>query len=149
MKAQEFRTVLEPTGGKNVAIVVPAEVVAAFDHGKRVPVRVTVDGDHTYSSTITSMGGRYVISFNADTRAATGRGAGDRVEVRLELDDAPRTVAVPPVLDAELREDPAAAAAWAALSYSKKKEHARSVESAKADETRARRVAAVMDALRA
>ncbi|MFN3602881.1 MAG: methyltransferase domain-containing protein [Dietzia sp.] len=146
---QEFRTVLESTGGNNVAIVVPTEVVSAFDRGKRVPVRVTVDGGYTYSSTITSMGGRYLLSFNAETREATGRTAGDEIEVRLELDDAPRTVTVPQALDAALRSDPAAAAAWATLSYSKQKEHARSVDSAKADETRARRVDKVMDSLRA
>lgn len=76
-------------GGKNVAIVVFAEVVTDFARGKRVPVKVTVDGDYTYASTISSMGGRFLLSFNAETRAATGRLAGDEVEVRLELDDYP------------------------------------------------------------
>jgi hypothetical protein len=95
MNVQTFRTVLEPMGGNNVAIVVPDDVVAAFEHGKRVPVVVTVDGDYSYANTIASMGGRFLISFNAATRAATGRGAGDEVEVRLEIDDAPRTVPAP------------------------------------------------------
>lgn len=149
MKSQTFRTVLEPAGGKNVAIVVPPEVVLAFDRGKRVPVKVTVDGDYTFQNTIASMGGRFLLSFNAETRTATGRTAGDEIEVRLDLDDAPRTVEMPPALTEALRDDPAATAAWAALSYSKQKEHARAVESAKADETRARRVAKVMEALRA
>jgi hypothetical protein len=136
-------------GGNNVAIVVPDEVVAAFDRGKRVPVTVTIDGDHTYQNTISSMGGRYLISFNAATRAATGRGAGDEIEVRLELDDAPRTVTPPPELAAALCDDPTAAAAWGALSYSRQKEHAGSVESAKAAATRERRVAKVIASLRA
>ena len=34
-----FRTVLESTGGNNVAIVVPEETVLAFDRGKCVPVQ--------------------------------------------------------------------------------------------------------------
>lgn len=148
MNTQTFRTKLEPMGGNNVAIVVPDEVVAAFDHGKRVPVRVTVDGDYSYANTISSMGGRFLISFNAATRKATAHGAGDEVEVRLELDDGPRTVTPPAELAAALKADPGAAAAWEALSYSNKKEHATAIESAKKDETRERRLAKVLAALR-
>ncbi|WP_395657465.1 YdeI/OmpD-associated family protein [Nocardioides sp.] len=148
MQTQTFRTVLEATGGNNVAVVVPDEVVAAFDRGKRVPVLVTIDGDHAYPNTISSMGGRFLISFNAATRAATGRGAGDEVEVRLDLDDAPRTVTPPPALAAALAGDPAAQAAWESLSPSRKKEHATAVESAKTEATRERRLAKVIEALR-
>lgn len=81
-----FRTVLEPTGGNNVGIVVPEDVVLSFGRGKRVPVVVTIDGDYTYKTTIGVMGGRYLVSFNAETRKRTGRGAGDEVHVDLALD---------------------------------------------------------------
>lgn len=81
-----FRTTLEPTGGNNVGIVVPEDVVRSFDRGKRVPVVVTIDGDYTYRTTIGVMGGRYLISFNAQTRKHTGRGAGDEIEVEVEVD---------------------------------------------------------------
>ena len=133
---QTFRTVLEPTGGNNVGIVVPDEVVAAFGRGKRVPVSVTIDGGHTYSTSIASMGGRFLVSFNAATRGATGRGAGDEVEVRLELDDAPRVVAVPEALQRALDADSSAGEAWTSLSPSQQKAHALSVSSAKTEETR-------------
>src|SRR3954453_9095890 len=52
-----FRTVLEPTGGNNVGIVVPEDIVLSFDRGKRVPVVVTIDGDYRYKTTIGVMGG--------------------------------------------------------------------------------------------
>ncbi|HEX5426711.1 MAG TPA: DUF1905 domain-containing protein [Pedococcus sp.] len=81
-----FRTELQPTGGKNVGIVVPEEVVLSFERGKRVPVIVTIDGDYTYKTTIGVMGGRYLVSFNAETRKQTGRTAGDEVEVELTVD---------------------------------------------------------------
>ena len=81
-----FRTVLEPTGGNTVGIVVPAEIVTSFDRGKRVPVIVTVDDSYTYKTTIGVMGGRYLVSFNAETRKQTGRAAGDEVEVELIVD---------------------------------------------------------------
>lgn len=93
------------------------------------------------------MGGRFLISFNAETRAATGRGAGDEVEVRLEVDDAPRTVEVPPALAAALAADPTATAAWETLSPSRQKAHALSVDGARTDETRDRRVAKVLESL--
>ena len=81
-----FRTRLEATGGNNVAIVVPEAVVEGFGRGKRVPVVVTVDGAYTYTTTIGVMGGRFLVSFNADTRKQTGRGAGDEIEVELVAD---------------------------------------------------------------
>lgn len=146
---QTFRTTLWAGRGNNVGIVVPPEVVAAFDRGKRVPVVVTIDGDYQYRNTITSMGGQFLISFNAETRKATGRGADDEVEVRLDVDDAPRTIEVPEDLAAELARDDPARAAWDTLSYSKQRGHAESITGAKAAETRARRVAKVLVALRA
>lgn len=81
-----FRTVLEAGGGNNVGIVVPEDVVLGFGRGKRVPVIVTIDGDYTYKTTIGVMGGRYLVTFNAETRKNTGRGAGDEVEVELVAD---------------------------------------------------------------
>ncbi|GAB2933572.1 hypothetical protein GCM10027047_32520 [Rhodococcus aerolatus] len=81
-----FRTVLEATGGNNVGIVVPEEVLLGFERGKRVPVVVTIDDGYTYRTTTGVMGGRYLVSFNAETRKKTGRGAGDEVQVELVVD---------------------------------------------------------------
>lgn len=142
-----FTTTLEATGGANVAIVVPDEVVTSFGRGQRVPVVVTVEG-HRYATSVARMGGRSLVSFNAATRKATGRGAGDTVTVRLEVDDDPRTVQVPPALAAALAADPAAAAAWEALAPSRQKAQATSVADAKAEATRERRVHKVLAALR-
>lgn len=143
-----FRTTLAATGGNNVGIEVPAAIVESFGRGKRVPVVVTIDGGHTYRTTIGSMGGRFLISFNAQVRAATGRGAGDEVGVTLELDDAPRTVELPPALADALATDSAAAQAWASVSASKQRAHALAVADAKTDATRIRRVQKVLDELR-
>jgi hypothetical protein len=122
--------------------------VLAFGRGKRVPVVVTIDGDYSYRNTIASMGGQFLISFNAETRAATGKSAGDEIEVTLEVDDAPRTVDIPTELTEAFNANPMAAKAWSTLSYSKQRAHAQSVESAKSDDTRMRRVQNIMDALR-
>lgn len=143
-----FRTTLLAAGGNNVGIVVPEEIVLGFGRGKRVPVVVTIDGGYSYRNTIASMGGRFLISFNAETRAATGKGAGDEIEVTLEVDDAPRTVEIPADLGEALDADADAATAWSALSFSKQRAHVESIQGAKSAETRTRRVQSVLDALR-
>jgi uncharacterized protein YdeI (YjbR/CyaY-like superfamily) len=66
------------------------------------------------------------------------------VEVTLELDTEPRTVEVPDDLTAALAEKPGAREAFDALSYSIRKEHVRQVETAKAQETRERRIANIV-----
>ncbi len=57
-----------------------------FGRGKRVPVIVIIDGDYSCPTTIGVMGGRYFVSFNAETRKRTGRGGGDEVSVELVVD---------------------------------------------------------------
>ncbi|MCR2784536.1 MULTISPECIES: YdeI/OmpD-associated family protein [unclassified Microbacterium] len=143
-----FHTTLWAAGGNNVGIVVPEEIVLGFGQGKRVPVVVTIDGAYSYRNSISSMGGQLLIGFNSETRAATGKGAGDEVEVTLEVDDAPRTVDVPAALAAAFESDEPATKAWSTLSYSKQRAHAQAVESAKTDETRSRRVASILETLR-
>lgn len=143
-----FRTTLWSGDGRNAGIVVPDDVLAALEAGKRVPVVVTIDGTYTYRSTTAVMGGRTLISFNAETRKATGKGIGDEIEVELTRDDAPRTVEIPEALAAALAADPAAAAAWERLAPSHRKEHARAIAEAKAEETRTRRVEKTLAVLR-
>jgi hypothetical protein len=143
-----FTARLLATGGNNVGIPVPDEVVLSFGVGRRVPVVVTVDGGYRYRTTISPMGGRFLVSFNAETRAATGRGAGDEIEVALEHDTEPRTVEMPEALVTALADDPEAAAAWARLAPSHQKEHARAIADARGEDTRARRVAKAIDLLK-
>jgi hypothetical protein len=103
----------------------------------RAPVRVTING-YTFRTTVASMGGRILIGLNKEVRAGTGVVAGDRVTVEMGLDDAPRTVDVPPDLAAAL--DPQTRAFFDSLSYTHRKEYARWITEAKRDETRLKRV---------
>jgi antitoxin component of MazEF toxin-antitoxin module len=142
-----FRAILETNGRTATGIEVPPSVVGALGAGKRPPVRVTLH-EHTYRTTVARMGGRFLVPVSAEVRKAAGVTAGDDLDVDIELDDAPRTVDVPADLAAALAEVPAAAKAWDTLSYTHRKEWARSVEDAKKPETRARRIAAAVEALR-
>lgn len=131
--------------GNNTGIEVPPVVIEALAGGKRPPVNVSVNG-FAYRSTVAVMGGKFLIPFSADKRAASGLSGGDPIVVELTLDTAPRVVEVPEEL-ANALEAAGARAAFDALSPSARKAHALSVESAKAPETRTRRVHAIVVAL--
>jgi len=131
--------------GNNVGIEVPEDVVASLGAGKRVPVVVTLNG-HVYPSTIAVMGGRYLVPVSAQIRKDAGVAGGEEHEVTLEHDTSSRDTPVPDDLAAAL-DAAGARAAFDALAPSRRKEHVRQVESAKADDTRARRVAKVVESL--
>ncbi|MBN9607473.1 MAG: DUF1905 domain-containing protein [Actinomycetales bacterium] len=143
----EFTTTLLATGGNNAGIELSQEQLDALGAGKRAPVVVTI-GDYTYRTTTGVMRGRFLVGVNAEHRAGARVAAGDEIHVTIARDDAPREVEVPPALADALSADPVAAAAWEKLAYSHRKEHARAITEAKAEETRARRVAATLATLR-
>lgn len=143
----EFTTTLLATGGNNAGIELTEAQLDALGAGKRAPVVVTI-GDYRYRTTTGVMRGRYLVGVNAEHRRGAGVAAGDEIRVTIARDDAPREVEVPPALAEALAADPVAAAAWEKLAYSHRKEHARSITEAKAEETRARRVAATLARLR-
>jgi hypothetical protein len=132
-----FETTMSQSGN-NTGIEVPPDVIEAFGAGKKPPVVVIVNG-YEYRSTVAVMGGRFMIPFSSDKRAATGIGGGDPIVVDLEVDTAPRTVEVPADLATAL-EAAGARAAFDALSPSARKAHVTAVEGAKAAETRQRRI---------
>lgn len=122
---------------------VPAEAVAALGAGKKPKVTVTLNG-YSYRSTVAAYGDVFILPLSAEHRTAAGVKAGDEVEVTIALDLEPRTVEVAKDLAAALAQEPGATAAFEALSYSSRKESVRQVESAKTQETRARRIAAIV-----
>ena len=132
--------------GNNTGIEVPADVVDALAGGKRAPVVVNVNG-FEYRSTVASMGGKFLIPFSAARRDESGIRGGDAIDVDLTLDTAPRVVEVPADLQAALDASPGAASAWEKLSFSNRKAHVDGVLSAKAAETRSRRIAALITKL--
>ena len=135
----KFKTTL--LGGKDkdvVGIEIPEKVVEALGQGKRPKVSVTLNG-YTYRNTVAVMGGKYLVGVAKEHREKAKVKGGDRLEVTLELDTAPREVEVPKDLAAALKKA-GARAAFDALAFSHRKEHVRSIEEAKAAETRARRI---------
>ena len=134
-----FRATLELGGKTATGIEVPTEVVDALGTGKRPAVRVTIKA-HTYRSTVASMGGRFMLPVSAEHRESAGVAAGDDVEVELELDTEPREVTLPADFAAALKREAKTKKFFDGLSYSKKRWHVLSIEDAKTDETRRKRI---------
>jgi hypothetical protein len=132
--------------GNNTGIEVPEQIVTALGGGKRPPVTVVVNG-YSYRSTVAPMGGKFLIPFSSDKRAATGIAGGDPIDVELTLDTEPRAVELPNDVAAALANSPKALAAFEKLSPSAKKAHVTNVESAKTDATRQRRITSIVEKL--
>ena len=142
-----FRTTITASGKTATGIVVPDPVVAKLGTSKRPAVRVTIN-DHTYRSTIATMGGKFMVGVSAEQRAKTGVKAGDTVDVTLELDAAPREVTVPADLARALAADAKASGFFDSISYSNKRWYVLWIESAKKAETRDSRVTKAIEMLR-
>ena len=132
--------------GKHASLHIPDEVLERLGATRRAPVKVTING-HTYQSTSTGVGGECRVVFPQKERDACGVHEALEIEVTLELDSGVREVDVPEALAAAL-ESSDLRPKFDALTYSARKEHARQVSDAKTDETREKRIAKVVAALK-
>jgi hypothetical protein len=144
--AIEFASVLQQAEGMTATgIPVPDEVVAELGGAKNAAVTVETrkagsGGDwYRYAISIATRNGGYIMSFSSASRAASGLVAGDRLEVRVELDTAPRTVELPDDLRSALV-TAGLLEKFLGLSYSHQRAHVEPIAAAKAPETRTRRI---------
>ena len=93
--------------------------------------------------------GRMVAQQCAQVWPNAGVAAGDEIDLDLELDPEPRVVTVPADLAAALTTDPAARAEFDRPSCCNRLRHVLSIDGARTDQTRQRRVAKASDELRA
>ena len=132
--------------GNHASLEIPDKNLAEIGGNRRAPLKVTIN-NYTYQSTATGVDGKCMVVFPTRDREASGAAAGDRVVVTLELDGGYRHVEVPNSLrDALLAHG--LGEVFHDLSYSKRKEFARQVADAKAEETRNRRIEKILDQLR-
>lgn len=144
----KFEAVLMLEGKTATGIQVPPEIVTALGTSKRPPVLVTI-GSHTFRTTIAAYGEVFMIGVSAENRASASITAGDTLEVEIELDTEPREVTVPPDFAQALAQDAEAKRFFDGLSYSNKRRFVLSIEQAKTDETRQRRIAKTVSTLHA
>jgi len=117
---------------------------------KGMPKVQAVIAGQSYRGSLMPMGdGTYCLGVLKSIQEAAGVKPGDTITVELELDTAPRVVDLPSDLAQAIAGDKKAAVAWDRLSFTNKKEMARSLEEAKKPETRERRLGAALAKLRA
>jgi hypothetical protein len=142
-----FRTRVLLGGKTATGLQVPDDVVDGLGAGRRPAVKVTIGG-YTYRTTVAARGGIFLVPLSAENRAAAGVAAGDEVDVDIDLDTEPRDVSVPDDLAAAFKEDSQAREAFERMAFTHRNEYVRWIESAKRPETRQRRVADAVTALR-
>jgi hypothetical protein len=148
VKKLEFTVKLEGKQGSSVAwLNAPFDVTKVFGTRARVPVRGTING-FPFRSSLMPMGGCHGMAVNKTMRDGARVGAGDKVSVVMERDEAERVVEVPPLLKKELAKSRTAQANWQKLAYTHQKEIVLSITGAKQEETRARRLAKAMNILK-
>ena len=147
MAVQRFTVELQRVGKTATMFRVPFDLSDAFGRA-RPPVKVTIRG-HTWRTTPGVYGGVGHIVVNREVKAATGVDAPERVAVVMELDAAPRRVSVPKDLAAALASDPETKNAFAKMSFTHRREYVDWIEEAKRPATRARRIAATVERVRA
>lgn len=147
MKKLEFTVKLDGKGTSVAWLNAPFDVVHVFGTRARVPVRGTING-FAFRSSLMPMGGCHGMAINKTMREGAGVKAGDTVSVVMERDEAERTVEVPPILKKELAKSKTAQTNWEKLSFTSQKEIVVSINGAKQEETRTRRLKKAMDILK-
>jgi Domain of unknown function (DUF4287)/Bacteriocin-protection, YdeI or OmpD-Associated/Domain of unknown function (DUF1905) len=141
--AQTFTTTLSGDASKT-GIVIPDAVIAKLGAGSRPAVAVTING-FDYRSTVAVMGGQHMVGVSAAIRKEAGLVAGDAITVTLSVATTPRDVVVPPDFANALAASPPARAFFDALANSLQRFHVDTINDAKTDETRQRRIAKAVE----
>jgi hypothetical protein len=137
-----------PGGGGGCLVPVPREVATKLGLKGMPKIQALIAGQ-PYRGSLMPMGdGTYCLGVLKSIQEAAGVGFGDSVAIELEVDIAPRVVEPPADLAKAMAKDKKMAATWDKLSFTNKKEMARSLEGAKKPETRERRLAAAIARLR-
>jgi antitoxin component of MazEF toxin-antitoxin module len=131
--------------GNHASLSIPNIVLEKLGANRRAPLKITVNG-HSYRSTATGVGGECRVVFPQREREQANAQDGDTVSVTLELELGYREVDLPAELKIALSKAKLLKK-FDALTYSKRREFARQIDEAKAEETKARRIQKVIDSL--
>ena len=141
----KFKTKIVQTGN-NTGIEVSEKALDELGGGKKPLVVVTLN-NYSYRSAVGKMGGKFMISLSAEHRTNAKVNGGDIVEVSIELDTAPRTVALPADLKTAFEKNKTAKTNFKKLAPSKQKALVLSITDAKTEDTKIKRISKVIEQL--
>lgn len=143
----ELQRTADQITASNLAFELSDAEVASLGGGKRPPVVLTVNG-RSIRGRVAPMGECNLIGITKANRALLGLEPAVRYAIEVTLDTEERTVEVPPEVAAAFGDEPGLRAAWDAWSFTRRREAAEAIAGAKRPDTRAKRLAATLDALR-
>jgi Domain of unknown function (DUF1905)/Bacteriocin-protection, YdeI or OmpD-Associated len=142
----EFDGVIEPaseTGG-GAFVRFPFDAQESFGVKGRIPVKVTFDGV-PYSGSLVKYGRpEHIMPMLKEIQQKLGKAVGDSVHVLLELDTSERTVELTDEMSKALT-DAGLLGRFRTMAFTHQREYARWISEAKRDETRASRIAKMVD----
>jgi len=145
-----FTAVLHKLEGKIqwTVFYVPFSVQDAYGTNGRVNVKAMIDSHSCTGTLLPSRNGHYMV-FNAALREACRKDLGDTVHVTMELDDIPRTVEIPGDILHALEAHEHLLQRFTGQPDYIKREEITKITSAKKQETRERRIEALLAKLAA
>ncbi|HEY6282573.1 MAG TPA: YdeI/OmpD-associated family protein [Nitrososphaerales archaeon] len=143
MSKWSFKTTLvRPEGvGTWTFAPIPVDLVKQTGIKARLRVKGTIDAIPFKGTLLPSGSGRHFVVVRRKVRDKIGKNAGDVVKVEFDLDASPANVSIPRDFASALASRPGAKAEFEAVAPSHKKAYVTWIETAKALETRDRRIA--------
>jgi len=139
---------IRPSGtGTWTYVQIPYNVEMVYGTRGQLKVKGTINGIPFRNTLMPNGDGTHYLVVKQSIRDETGLSAGDIVHVVLEPDMEERTVDVPEDFKSALDMDKAAASVYDKLSYSHRKEYVDWIDSAKKEETRAKRIGKAIEML--
>lgn len=144
-----FEVTLQAKGpnGAWTFMPIPFDVAEAFGSRGRVAVAGIVNGFEFHNSLMPEGDGTHSMMFGKELQSGAGAGPGDTVRVTLWKDEKQRSILPPADLQAAVDANASAAALFASLTYSQRKEYVEWIEGAKQATTRASRIAKAVEML--
>lgn len=144
--AVTFNTTILGAGKNAAGIHVPDDVISKLGTSRKPRVKVTINGN-SYTITVATMAGKFMISCSQERRELLGINVGDKVKVTLEIDNSPLVLEIPEDLKSALTKTKLIEK-FDAAAPSARKEFVRQVVEAKAADTRERRIKAIIEKLK-
>jgi hypothetical protein len=147
-KVEFTATILSHNGMDACYIEIPEYISEALGAKGRMKVKASFDTCQ-YRGSIARMKTKcHLLIITKEIRAKINKGVGEEVTVCLEADLEERKVELPESLILVFEKDKEAAQAFNKLSYTHQKEHIMSINDAKKEETRIRRIEKMLELLK-
>jgi hypothetical protein len=144
-KRHSFSATLRKFPGAWITVEIPAAISKAIGIRGSIPIVGTVNGKEKFRSSLLPTGrGVHLLPIRYEIRKSLGLGPGDRVTIAFELDHEPRTIFTPPdVIDA--LESEGLLDAYELVPPGRKSQMLKYLEQAVHEETRAKRIAFIIE----